>query len=559
MQNLSIPLSIIVPGRNPRVYFDPAEMSKLEASIRAQGVLQPLLLRPINDGKLEIVAGERRWRASTEAGLNEIPAYVKEMTDAEADAAALTENHEREPMSMTEEAEAAARILGHCAGDREEAAKRLGWSRTTLDKRLALMNCFESVRKALNERRITLGHAELLAAVTREKQNDVLEKLLAAPVLPTVASLKSMLEQIAQNLETAIFNKEQCVGCPHNSGTQQALFGESISGAKCTNSTCYQQKVDEAIELLAEPLKEEYPTVRIVRPGENFTTLKLVADGKCGVGDDQANQCRACANFGAAVSAVPGKTGNVYRDQCFDPACNATKVAARLKAMKDAEAAATESHAGGKANATEAAPATGNNANAKTPKEKKAPKVEDSQRIKDYRLVVWRKVFKLEAQKPEVNKVLLLALAMEGKLSKVGGGALSKAFGVLTNGTEGTRINLQATASDVAKAGEDVIARLIGGIAASCFDGLDELDITRLLAFMEADLGKHWVLNAEYLGLLTKSEIQVIAGEIGLSAHLGEKFPKVMIGKKDEIIKTLLAVDGFEYKGKVPGHLRYDR
>lgn len=559
MQNLSIPLSIIVRGRNPRQHFDATEMAELEASVKAQGVLQPILVRPITDGKLEIVAGERRWRAATAVGLSEIPAYVREMSDADADAAALTENHERAAMSPTEEAEAAARILGNCAGDRDEAANRLGWSRTTLDKRLALMNCSEKVRKALNERFISLGHAELLAAVTREKQDDVLGKLMGAPSMPTVPQLKSMLEQIAQNLDTAIFNKDQCVGCPHNSGTQQALFGEAIAGAKCTNGTCFQQKTDEALTGLAEGLKEEYPVVRIVRPGENFTILKLAAEGSCGVGEEQAMQCRACANYGAAISAIPGHIGNVYRNQCFDPACNATKVAERIKAEKEAAKAAEPAAPQDDKKSAGKAASVAKQSDTKQVKVAGKAKVEDSQRVKDYRVTVWRKVFKLEAQKPEFNLTLLLTLALEGKLGKVGSSALSKAFGTLTKGKEGSRLNVQETATEVANAGEDLISRMIGGIAASCFDGLEEIDIKRLLTFMNADLGKHWVLNAEYLGLLTKSEIQVVAEEIGLAAHLGDKFQKMFAGKKEEIIKALLAVDGFEYQGKVPGHLQYSR
>lgn len=560
MQEISIPLSLIVRGRNPRQYFDPVEMSELEASIKAQGVLQPILLRPITDGKLEIVAGERRWRAATAVGLADIPAMVREMTDDQADAAALTENHERAPMSPTEEAEAAARILGNCAGNREEAAKRLGWSVGTLKQRLALMNCSEGVRKALNERKISLGHAELLAAVTRDKQEDVLGKLLGAPAMATVQQLKSMLEQIAQNLEAAIFNKDQCVNCPHNSGTQQALFGEAITGAKCTNGTCYQQKTDEALDIVAGSLKDEYPIVRIVRPGENFTILKLVAEGSCGVGAEQANQCRACANFGAAISAVPGKIGNVYHDQCFDPACNSTKVAERIKAEKNA--AATEANA--KSNAGDKKPAgkaeaAGKQADTKKTSTKSTSKVEDSQRIKDYRVKVWRKVFKLEAQKPAFNQVILLALALEGKLGKVGSSALCNAFGKITSTNEGSRFNVLETANEVCKAGEDIQQRMIAGLAASCFEGLEEGDIKRLLTFMNADLGAYWVLNAEYLDLLTKSEMQVVAGEIGLSAHLGEKFGKLMSGKKDDIIKSLLAVEGFNYNGKVPGHLHFDR
>lgn len=554
-QQMLAPISIIVPGRNPRKYFDPAEMEELTASVRAQGVLQSLLVRPVDDGKLEVVAGERRLRAAKAAQLSEIPCLVREMTDAEVDAAALVENIQRASMSPTEEAEAAAKVLGFCAGNREETAGRLGWSRTTLDKRLGLMNCSESVRNALNERKIALGHAELLAATTRDKQDEVLEKMLKAPALPTVPQLKSMLEQKAHSLDAAIFDKDQCAGCPHNAATQQALFSEAISGSKCTNGACYQKKTDEVLAGKVESLKDDFPTVRLVSAGENFTILKLVADGNTGVGTDQAEQCKACANFGAAVSNIPGSVGNIYRNQCFDPACNARKVAARIKAEKEAQQTAP----------TSGKPSTNNAASGKSQKEQpkaakgKPGKVADSQRVKDYRLKVWRKVFKIEAQDPKCNTVLLLALALTGKLSKVGNQMLSKALGALTGGSEGMRIDVSATAAELAALDADTQSRMVVGIPASCCDGLDEVDIKSLLKYLQADLGKHWVLNADYLELLTKSEIEVVAKEIGLKTFMGDQFAKAMSGKKDEIIKALLAVEGFTYKGQVPGHLHYDR
>ena len=550
-QGISIPLSLIVQGRNPRTYFDPKEEAEMLSSIKAQGVLQPILLRPIDDGKFEIVAGERRWRGANAAGYTEIPALVREMTDEEADAAALIENTERVQMSPTEEAESASRTLGRCAGDHAEAARILGWSVQTLDKRLALMNCSESVRKALNERKIMLGHAELLAAVTKDKQDKVLGNLLACPSLPAISVLKTMLEELAQNLDSAIFDKTDCAVCPHNSGTQQALFGEAISGAKCTNGTCYQQKTESALNALADGMKDEYPTIKIVRVGENFTILKLVAEGNCGVGEEQAKQCRGCSKFGAAVSAIPGSVGKIYVNQCFDPGCNATKVAERIKAENKANIQSLPViEKNGKTKAATSSPAACKSAS--------VPKtaVEISQRIKDYRVTVWRKIFKYEAQKPAFNMVLLLSLALESRLAKVGSSALGKAFVSLTH-SEIHRGSIGETAAAVLAAGPEIQNRLIGGIAASCFDGLEEHDITKLLSFMQADVSEHWVLNAEYLNLLTKSEIQVVADELGIASHLGEKLAKIMCKKKDEIIKELLAVDGFDYKGKVPKHLNF--
>ena len=136
----SIKVGNILPGRNPRGYFDPAEMTALEDSVKSKGVLQAILVRPRDAGRYEIVAGERRWRAAKKVFGDEyeIPALVRDLDDGEADEAALIENIQRADMSPTEEAEAAAKILGRCQGDRDEASHRLGWSRTTLDKRLAL-------------------------------------------------------------------------------------------------------------------------------------------------------------------------------------------------------------------------------------------------------------------------------------------------------------------------------------------------------------------------------------------------------------------------------------
>ena len=154
----SIQVARILPGVNPRHFFDPVEMAELEASIAVKGVIQPILVRPIKGG-YEVVAGERRVRAARKVLGDdyEIPVLVKDLTDAEADELALIENVSRANMSSTEEAVAAAKILGRCEGNRDEAAKRLGWTRKTLDKRLALMNCSPSVMAALDSRRIQLG------------------------------------------------------------------------------------------------------------------------------------------------------------------------------------------------------------------------------------------------------------------------------------------------------------------------------------------------------------------------------------------------------------------
>jgi len=154
---ITLPLSKIVKGDNPRRYFDRAKHEELVASIRRRGVLQPILLRP-KEGFFAIVAGERRYRASLEVygPEGEIPVVIRDMTDQEALEAAIAENHDRDNASETEQADAAVRVLAACHGDRAEAAKRLGWSRTMFDRRLALAELSEPVKTALDERRMAL-------------------------------------------------------------------------------------------------------------------------------------------------------------------------------------------------------------------------------------------------------------------------------------------------------------------------------------------------------------------------------------------------------------------
>ena len=550
----------LVPGKyQPRTYFDPKSMEELTQSIKVQGVLQPLLIRPLDDELYEIVAGERRWRAAMAAHGADfaVPVLVRQMTDNEAREAALTENIQRDDMSPTEEAVAAAQVLGECNNDRAEAAKRLGWSVGTLDSRLALMNCSDNVKKALNERRISLGQAELLAAITKANQDVVLERMFAAPKMPTVPETKAMLNSLARKLESAIFNKTDCAGCQHNSSNQKALFSEAIDSGNCTNGSCYEQKTEDELETRASTIRENYPVVRIVRAGENFTLIKLKAIGATGVGEEQFKACHGCANFGAAISAVPDKLGEEYRDLCFDAACNATKVAEQLKATKEADQAAKAANKSAATTSKDAASSSSGTATAgKVQPPATTPKVQESTRLKEYRVKVWRSLLnKLLISDPERNLITLIALAMTNNAGKIDGSAITKAFETKTQKRLSSSTDIGAVAADLASSSKDVLDLMRIGLAATAARNIEEQTLTRLLTWMNADLAAHWKLEEEYLGLLTKSEIEVVADEIGLKAHLGKEFAKVMAGKKDELLKALLNADGFDYTRKVPKHL----
>ena len=553
-------LSQIVPGQNPRSYFDPVKMAELVASVREKGVITPLLVRPFND-MFQVVAGGRRYRAATEANLEEVPVLVKELTDAEAKELALIENVQRDDMNPAEEAAAAADILGNCDGDRDEAARRLGWTREVLEKRLALMNAVQEVRDALIDRKIKLGHAELIAALAKEKQPAILTAILSAEKMPSVPELKGQIASHACDLGVAIFEKTECAGCVHNSGNQGALFAEAIQAGYCTNRDCYTAKIERALEGIRDSLKDDYPEVRFVRPGDNASVLKLRATGNGGVGEQQAQACRGCGKFGAAVSAIPGHVGKKFKDLCFDPICNAEKVKAQQKEEAEAQAAiaaeATKSKAGD-TTTTPAAKASGpGKAAAGSTKVVKPTSVQDSTRVKEYRVKVWRSALgKHLVTHPEQNEVALLAIALTDNGRHIAGSKMREVFGKLTGKPIATMKPSQAM-DELTAAGGSVMSNLRLVVAASVAEGIEEQKVVELLMHLQVDLSATWQLNDEYLSLLTKSEIEVVAEQCGIKAHIAKDFPKVMQSKKPEIVKALLAIKDFPYKGKIPSNMKF--
>lgn len=258
----TLQLRRIASGLNPRRYFDAAKHDELVASIRLRGVLQPILLRAAPEGDdYAIVAGERRYRAALElfGPDGDVPVIIREMTDQEALEAAIDENDIREDASETEQADAAVRILAACQNDRAETARRLGWSTAKLDRRLALANLSDAVKLALDERRIKVGHAELLAVVPSDKQDRALETITTASL--DVSKTRDLLMRVTQSLAAATFDKTECTTCPFNSASQRALFETHVDDGHCTNPGCFELKVEAAQAVDSANLKPAAPKV----------------------------------------------------------------------------------------------------------------------------------------------------------------------------------------------------------------------------------------------------------------------------------------------------------
>jgi PRTRC genetic system ParB family protein len=483
----------------------------------------------------------------------EIPVVVKEIDEVEAKQLAIIENIQRADMSPAEEAIAAAEQVGLCKGDRDEVARIFGWSRATLDKRLALMNCSASVLEALNTRQILLGHAELLAALPKETQDKLLPVIIKEG--KSVAEVKKTIEQVACSLSAAIFDKTDCVSCPHNSSTQGEMFGESIATGNCTNRTCFNEKTEKQLEVVATGLRDDFPVVRIVRAGDNHTRIQLAVEGAKGVGEEQAKACHACQNYGAAVSGLPDSVGKVYKGQCFDTVCNMKMVAKRLQADKAAAEPKPEAKGAGTSAAKPAAKATG--AAQSTTSNPPATVVAESDRIKTYRVALWRKALRREVgANAALAQRYLVSIALAGQARCVDDSTLRGIWEKLTEEKIAVS-DVAKAASSVASVGEDKLALALTGVTVAAIQGLDVHHLTNLCRHHRLDLNQHWKLCKEFLELITKSEMMVVADELGIRAALGDEFKKVFSKSKAEVIDALLNVKGFDYTGKIPKVLKY--
>ena len=212
---VSIRISEIEPNREqPRKEFDSEALSELADSISQHGVLQPLLLRPMLSGGYRIVAGERRWRAARMAGLSEVPAVIREMTDAEEMLFALIENLQREDLTPLEEARGYRTLIETQDFTQEEVSRTVGKSRPAVTNALRLLNLPEDIQKLLENGEISAGHARTLLSFKNEE-----DMRLGAQKARQGASVREL-----ENLAKKLSEKKSA---PKKSGAKNQYYEEA--------------------------------------------------------------------------------------------------------------------------------------------------------------------------------------------------------------------------------------------------------------------------------------------------------------------------------------------
>lgn len=576
---VNIPLDriYVVGGFNPRRRFPQEDHDNLVRSIRTDGVITAIAVRSADDdGRYPLIAGERRFRAASEAGLEVIPALVFDVDDATAKRMALAENAVRRDLTPAEEAFSAQAHLDAYEGDHVAAASALGWTPIKLKHRIQLMRADQAVLDALMNDEITIGHAELLAALPLDRQIKALPRILSEAI--TVAQLKEQLHGFSIPLADAIFDvARSCTGCPHNSTTQGELFSAHIGGARCTNRACYTDLTQAAVEEKKNALKDDFVSIAFVTEKPQGTTIPLVEDGPKGVGPGQFAACRGCAFRGALIEDRLGPSvGQVTSPVCFNTTCHTEKLAARraecaappaVTPALNVDAPTTDTDATEDAATVPATATAASASKATTEKATKTVVALSSQVIGQHRAIVRRAV--TEAVRTNSNIVLAIAAYAVGLMHKSVGGNTEHAIsaaGLTPNINPAKCIGANVTAQrPQLQAG---LVRVVEEFFATNPDhmngGYDNLKrdqiMSRLVKELGIDLTPHIVIDSAFLTAHTKDAIDQLLDESGFKTWLGatdegkKKLKALLGGSKKTLIDGVLAA-GFDFKGYRPSTL----
>jgi ParB family chromosome partitioning protein len=241
----------------PRRTFDEEALQELAASISQLGVIQPITLRRRSDGKYTIISGERRWRASQIAGLETLPAYIREVDDENLHAMALVENIQRQDLNAIEIALGMQRLIEECGLTQEAMADKVGKKRSTVSNYLRLLSLPSEVQLALKEGLVTAGHAKAIAGMDSSEQVKALKKCIKRGL--SVRQMEQMARKLNERPEVSSIDDEEY---PESYTTLidelERLFSDNISLKRTKSGSCritIECATDSDIEVLVERLK----------------------------------------------------------------------------------------------------------------------------------------------------------------------------------------------------------------------------------------------------------------------------------------------------------------
>ena len=366
----SVPITALAESAtNPRKRFDAKSLEELAASFKTQGILAPLLVRELEGGKYEVVAGARRLRAAKLAELAKLPVRVVKLTDAEAIEAQCVENLQREDIHPLEEALGFKSLLelGEPAYTIATIASRAGKSEAYVYGRVRLADLIPPVAEAFLKDQITIGHALLIAKLPASQQQEAFSAAFRglwtsegnSQVLIPARELAAWIESnILLQLASAPFDKQDetlvpeagsCVNCPKRTGFNKLLFPD-VRKDSCTSPDCFRAKIDACVKktLETKPQLIQISGAWNSREGaplgrNHYVELEIKKAKPNGASSKLSPVQKPCDKMTEAIVMDGGKRGQVVK-VCADPTCRPTTQHAFSAASRAGASGGTEAH-----------------------------------------------------------------------------------------------------------------------------------------------------------------------------------------------------------------------
>lgn len=546
---------LIVPGHNPRRFRNKADLNEMRETIRSDGVLQPIMVRPDPScpDRYLLVMGETRLILSREIGNPTIPSVIRKMTEAEAFRFATIENIQRNDMNEVDEGAAAMRLLLEYNGDKEKVLAKLGWQSKKLEARILLSHAVDVVSQALVDRIISLGHAELLCCLRPEAQAKGLELIVSQKL--TVADTKARISQRALQLSNAVFDINDCGPCKHNSDIQSSLFNSGFEKARCLNPECFNQKAKDVFEKRRILLLEDHPVVHLDMDLAKGTYATVSPSE---VGEEQFRACRTCQDYGVLMLTSLGSKGQITDNQCFNMSCFKEKVSIHKAAKAIPESRNSDNKRTLNKEAKTLAKGKDVNARANSLPQKA---------ITTHHAAVRRASATAVGADPRLPIALgILAILQDGKITSAelpkkrfssmhGEGRKDALMHLLSLDAD----QLRTVLTDVAK------QSILESHSTAFSEKEPEKDPFGACAkaiFVHAglDVAQHFVVDSNYLGIYTKPVIKQMLADSGFAEMYDQgqgkgAFEKLMGETKEDILETV-GKSGFDFRGYIPEQLQ---
>ena len=515
---MEIGVETISVKSNPRTDF--GDIEELTASIKEKGVIEPLVVKDLGDGKYELIAGERRLRASKAAGLEKVPVSVYSGDDADIEEVKLIENIQRKDLSPVEEAVAFKAYMDSTKASVETLAQKLAKQKVYVDRRLALLDLPPEIKKALETGKLLLGHALIIARLKGAKaQRSMFKEIVGQHMSVKDAESHVQNQDTTAELRHAVFSKDECKGCRYNGGEQSVLFdtGSELKGI-CLDKTCFLKKTREWKKVETKKLQDK--GVKVLSP-EQIQALK-VKEQVYTWNDDYkkivAKLHKEPDNY--AVVFTDRYYGGIEKEiYCLNPSARHPKKAAEDKKQKASNA--------------------DDRLTVKVAEHKRGVLRGKTQEL-------------IKPSSKETKALALFALLEEGGSYSDNDrrDAVSKIIRTEKIGTNSLG-GWDPRFSKILALKEADIDRITAAVAGQWAKNLGN-ELMKGASAFGVSLDKHFLVSEDYLNFHTKAQLIDLAREIGLDKHLeeagNEKWDKA---KKGDLIKSFLE-SGFDLKGKVP-------